>query len=435
MALSVLDRWLIRRMGWRAADPPTARDIRRWQCDRLQTLVSHAQANSPFYARHLAGVDGTAIVSPEEYATLPMMTADEVRDHGERMVCVSQDAIARVVTVTTSGTTGRPKRIFQTAEDLEATIDYFAWGMKNLVAPGQTVLVLMPADRPGGVGRLLVEAIERIGARAVTHGVMQDVEAALDQCREVQAQSLVGSSSHIHMLACAWEKRGVSFNKIQSVLLCWDSVPNAVVHTVERVFGCRVFRHWGMIETGLGGAVECAPHSGMHLRETDVYVEIIDPETGELRPDGAFGEIVVSTPLRLGMPLIRYRTGDMGRILPDRCECKSPLRRLDTQVFRKEDGVKIGSGVLTMRDLNEVLYAVPGLDDFCAWYHDGHVRVLVCGDESTVPKRVQEALGTMSVVEQGMKKGLLTVDVAMKNDGTPAVSGLGKRSIVRELEK
>jgi len=150
--------------------------------------------------------------------------------------------------------------------------------------------------------------------------------------------------------------------------------------------------------------------------------------------DGEFGEMVVSTPLRFGMPLIRYRTGDMGRILSDRCECKSPLRRLDTQVFRKEDGIPIGSGRLTLRELNEVLYGVSGLEDFGAWCVDGQLRVVACGDQAALPDLIRTALGSMPVVEQGIEEGLLSLDVAIKDDGTPAIPGLGKRSIQRELE-
>ncbi|WP_319543279.1 DVU_1553 family AMP-dependent CoA ligase [uncultured Pseudodesulfovibrio sp.] len=434
MDLPALDQWLVRRMKWRKNAPPTARDIRQWQLARLRDLVTHAQVNSPFYARHLAGIDALDIQSVEAYSRLPMMTSEDIRAGGEHLLCVSQDEIARVVTLTTSGTTGQPKRIFHTAEDLDATVDYFGWGMRNLVESGQTALVLMPGDRPGGVGRLLIDALDRIGVRAVTHGVMDDVDSALDQCLAEDARCIVGSSAHVNMLANAWEKRRLPFGRIQSVLLCWDAAPNAVAFTVERIFGCRVLCHWGMIETGLGGAVECAPHSGMHLRETDVFMEIVDPETGTALPEGLFGEMVVSTPLRLGMPLIRYRTGDMGRIIPDLCDCKSPLRRLDTQIFRREDGVTVGAGLLTLRELNEVLYGVPGLEDFGVWCVDGRLRVMACGDQGVLPGLVQGALEAMPVVEQGIEEGLLSLDIIIKDDGTPAVPGLGKRSIQRELE-
>ena len=430
MALSFLDQWLIRRMKWPDATvPPTSEEVRDWQCHRLRDVVVHARANSPFYARHLSDIDPSAICSMSDFSHLPMMTPDDVRNGPEQLLCVSQDEIFRVVTLQSSGTTGPPKRIFHTEDDLEATVDYFGWGMSNLVESGQTALVLMPGDRPGGVGKLLMDALTRTGARAVAHGVMENSDAALDHCLNEGADCIVGSAAHVNMLACAWEKRGLPKDRIRSVLLCWDVTPIAIVRNVERALGCQVFRHWGMIETGLGGAVECSPGSGLHLRETDVFMEIIDPESGELVPDGTFGEMVVTTPLRRGMPLIRYRTGDMGRILTGLCRCGSPLRRLDPLVYRMGDGVDIGSGLLTLRELNEALYIVPGLEDFSVSFNDRVLSFRVCGNDAGLLQRVQLAMEHIPVVGQSIVSGALEISININRNGTPAVPGLGKRRI------
>ena len=80
---------------------------------------------------------------------------------------------------------------------------------------------------------------------------------------------------------------------------------------------------------GLGGGVECEAHLGYHLREADLYFEIIDPNTGRLVPAGEYGEVVFSTLTRRGMPLIRYRLGDRCRFLPGRCPCGSGLRLME----------------------------------------------------------------------------------------------------------
>lgn len=433
MVLSVLDQWLVRRMGWTGAGVPSPEQVRDWQLERLRSIVAHAQKNSPFYAHLLDGVDPASIRSVEDFSLLPTVSPDDIREGPERFLCVSQDAIARVVTLQSSGTTGQPKRIFHTQEDLEATADYFDWGMRNLVEPGHTTLVLMPGDRPGGVGRLLVDALSRSGARAVAHGVMEDVGVALDHLLSEQAACIVGPAAHVNLLAREWERWGLPKGMIRSVLLCWDSAPDAVVRNVQRIFGCRVFRHWGMIETGLGGAVECAPGSGMHLRETDVFLEIVDPETGRLVPDGGFGEMVVTTPLKLGMPLIRYRTGDMGRLLPGVCACGSPLRRLDPLVRRLSGGVETGAGRLWLHELNEATYAVQGLGDFSVRLSGRMLHVLACGDKG-LRGHVKAALKSVPVVGRGLEEGELRIVVAMKNDAAPAVPGLGKRRIIMDQE-
>jgi phenylacetate-coenzyme A ligase PaaK-like adenylate-forming protein len=414
-------------MGWRHDGMPSPGDVRRWQLDRLRDGVEHARTNSPFYASTLDGVDISSVDSPEAFSRLPMITPDDLRAGPERLLCVSQDEIARIVTLQSSGTTGQPKRIFNTQEDLEATIDFFDWGMRNLVEPGETALVLMPGERPGGVGRLLDEALSRFGARAVAHGIMENSADAVSHLLSVGASCIVGSAAHVNLIAREWQLRGLPKGMIRSILFCWDAVPDAVVRNAERIFGCRPFRHWGMIETGLGGAVECAPGSGMHLREADVYLEIVDPETGRLLPDGDVGEIVVSTPLRRGMPLIRYRTGDVGRILPGACSCGSPLRRLDASVCRESDGVRTEGGALALSALNERLYSIPGLGDFAVWLSGRTLRVRVSGDE-VVGQRVRETLAAEPALGANAGAGL-RLDIEMNENTVPAVPGLGKRRI------
>ena len=83
-----------------------------------------------------------------------------------------------------------------------------------------------------------------------------------------------------------------------------------------------------MTETGYGGGVECAAHSGLHLREADLLLEVADPATGEAVPPGETGEILITTLGERALPLLRYRTGDAARMLPGPCACGSPLRRL-----------------------------------------------------------------------------------------------------------
>ncbi|QJB57423.1 DVU_1553 family AMP-dependent CoA ligase [Pseudodesulfovibrio sp. zrk46] len=433
MTLSVLDQWLARRMEGAPYARPSREQLEAWQFNQLRRVVSHAKSNSPFYKQHLAGVDIASIGSLVDFSSLPMMTADHLRDSPEQMLCVSQDHIERVVTLSSSGTTGPPKRIFYTPEDLEATREFFSWGMSNLVSAGDTTLLLMPADRPGGVGQLLTESLQRVGVRAVAHGILEDAEQALEQCLAERAQCIVGSAAHVNLLAAAWEAKRISSHKIRSVLLCWDAVPDAVVRNLERILGCRVFRHWGMIETGLGGAVECEPYSGMHIRETDVYLEIVSPENGESVQDGQFGELVISTPLKLGMPLIRYKTGDVGRILPERCDCGSPLKRLDPIVHRLDDGILVNGNWLLLRDLNERLYALPGVADFSVDYCDNRIQIVVCGEPASLAHDVRKDMESMIGIGQAIANGSIELNVSCQNSGIPAVAGLGKRRIRQGL--
>jgi phenylacetate-CoA ligase len=155
--------------------------------------------------------------------------------------------------------------------------------------------------------------------------------------------------------------------KLKSALLTTDHVPNAIARAVEHAWACRVYNHYGMTEMGLGGGVECQARRGYHLREADMYFEIVNPATGEPLADGETGEVVFTTLTRRGMPLIRYRTGDLSRFIPGECPCGTTLKTLE-RIRRRASGQVVlgGLGRLTMADLDEALFSVGSVLDFTA---------------------------------------------------------------------
>ncbi|WP_028588167.1 DVU_1553 family AMP-dependent CoA ligase [Desulfocurvus vexinensis] len=357
-----LDHWLNRRLDRPAQGPPPGpQELAAWQLARLRETVALARRESPHYCDTLGGIDPAALRAPADLARLPRLDARALRAAPERLLCVSQDAVARVVTLASSGSTGAPKRLFFTTGDLERTVDFFRHGMELLAAPGDTVLALLPGEREGGVGRLLTRGVQALGGRCLCCPEPWDVPAALALLEASGARVLVGAPVHVHALALLAAARGLERGRVRRALLCWDAVPPGLAWRVEAALGCAVHHHWGMTETGLGGAVGCGQGPGMHLREADLLVEIADPATGAPVADGQWGEIVVTTLGRQAMPLIRYRSGDAGRILPGGCPCASPLRRLDA-VPGRLGGERPGG--LSRRALDAAVLALPGVMDY-----------------------------------------------------------------------
>ena len=101
-----------------------------------------------------------------------------------------------------------------------------------------------------------------------------------------------------------------------------------------------------MTEMGLGGGVQCSARQGYHLREADLYFEIVDPHSGEPLPEGELGEVVFTTLTREGMPLIRYRTGDLSRFLPGQCPCGTLLRSMESIRQRVAGNLELAGGRL-----------------------------------------------------------------------------------------
>jgi phenylacetate-coenzyme A ligase PaaK-like adenylate-forming protein len=141
---------------------------------------------------------------------------------------------------------------------------------------------------------------------------------------------------------------------------------------------------------GLGGGVECEAQQGYHLCEADLLFEIIDPDTEKPMPDGEYGEVVFTTLTRRGMPLIRYRTGDVSRFILEPCACRTQLKTLERITHRLDGRVPIGPHSLTMADLDAALFAIAGVLNFTVTLlnengRDGlHLEVKVAEGQPTV---------------------------------------------------
>ncbi len=414
MKLTPLDPWIKQKTS--------ASELADWQLLKLNETLALARGKSPFYRKLLAGMP-EKLTSLDDFSRFPFTTPEDVRANPLRLVCVSQDEIQRVVTLQSSGTTGEPKRIYFTAEDQELTIDFFGVGMSTLTEPGERVLIFLPGETPGSVGDLLRLGLARQGRIPLPYGPVRDPHHALETIESQQVDCLVGSPTQILGLARRWNPCGKA---PRTVLLSTDYVPAAIVRELERIWGCQVFNHYGATEMGLGGGVECEAHLGYHLREADLYFEIVHPESGEPLPEGEYGEVVFTTLTRRGMPLIRYRMGDRSRFLPGKCPCESSLRTLEKVRGRFSGFVSAGGETLKLPDFDEALFPIPGLLNF---------SVTVTGDGAEASLLVETQMLTSedstSLVEQALR-GVSSIKTTVKCHHNPnEVGNLLKRVLKR----
>ncbi|WP_226373860.1 DVU_1553 family AMP-dependent CoA ligase [Citrifermentans bemidjiense] len=354
------------------------------------------------------------------------------------MLCTSQDEIKRVVTLQSSGTTGQPKRIYFTAEDLEATVDFFAHGMATLVAPGATVLIFLPGELRDSVGDLLARALVRTKVNPVVWGPVRDPAAARAEIMKHPRPCLVGIPTQMLALARGDLAGAIPRGWVESVLLSTDYVPEAIERELEQLWGCRVLTHYGMTETGLGGGVECQAGEGYHLREADLYTEIIDPGTGLTVADGEEGEVVFTTISRRGMPLVRYRTGDLARLIKEPCPCGTVLKRLGRVQGRIAAEVALKDGRrLRMNELDEALFAIPGVLDYRAEIEVrvGRDQLRLCfqtvkGEEEQVARKARSALLSQDATRVLWRDKVLALgSITFCPTGWPG-TGVAKRQIL-----
>jgi len=368
-----LDQWLCRICSLPGSVPRPA-DLLCRQIIDLRRTLHHVWSHSAFYREHFRSLPacvreglgaGVWPQTPEELTCLPFTSAEDLTgNHAwRRFLCVSQDDVARVVTLHTSGTTGflsggGSKRLAFTVSDLARTVDFFSMGMTLMVEPGDLVLVLLPgAERPGGVADLLLRGLARLGRGCsgspfispayppVCKALAMPADLTADQLASTLGQPanttdrpsvcVVASPSQLQRLtdpadAAVQQVSEVIAGRVRTVLSSAEPLPSSLRAQVADVWDCEVFDHYGLTESGYGGGVECSAHDGYHWREADLWLEIVDPISRQPVPDGEMGEVVITTLRRQAMPLIRYRTGDAARILSGPCACGSPLRRLGT---------------------------------------------------------------------------------------------------------
>ena len=364
MVRTPLERWIASKVSKNSHGENLDQvDLRFYQLQRLKNTVDYTRSQSPFYRQTLRELSSKYLRNLDDIGQFPFTTSDHLQGRGTEFLCVSQSEIERVVTLRILGSDTIIRRLYFTANEVEQTVDFFHHGMSTLVEAGQKVLILMPGERPDTVGDLLVRALARMGVEGIVYGFVQDAAHALREIDRLNIDVLVGIPTQALSLTrhddCAFVRTG----RIKSVLLSSDYVSPAIVVDLQRAWGCRVFNHYGSTEMGFGGGVECQALHGYHMREADLYFEIVDPQTGKMQQYGQPGEIVFTTLTRRAMPLIRYRTGDLSKFLPEPCPCGSTLRRLDRVRGRISDFVRLGTNHwLGTPDLDDTVLPFQGYE-------------------------------------------------------------------------
>ncbi|MCF8480373.1 MAG: HAD-IA family hydrolase [Rhodospirillum sp.] len=432
--------WAAKRMGLPA--PPNRPERDAYHLARIRETFTHARANSPFYRSRRRWPEAGPKTWPETLTDLtgfPFTWPEDLVRNDPPLVAAPRDTIARMVTLETSGTMGAPKRIAFTADDIEDTIDYFHHGMSQFTRPGDRVGIAFPATRSGSIGQGLAEAARRLGAIPLTAPSDFSAEALVDWIGRDRPDVLFGLPVPFLAAARLSAQSGTPLHAPRAVLVSADNTPLALARALEEIWGCAVFHHWGMTETGYGGALECPVHDGAHVRETDLYLEIVDPFSGTPVPDGQEGEIVLTTLRRTALPLIRYRTGDLGVLSDEPCPCGSVFRRLHGPTDRIGSGLPLSNEQgLSRIQLDELLFSTEGITDYAATLEIGpdHAAILrLCvaaipeARRPTLPEQIHNRLLEIPILASDLAQDQLHLEISLAD--TCLLPHRGKRGLTR----
>ncbi|MFV8183050.1 MULTISPECIES: phenylacetate--CoA ligase PaaK [unclassified Streptomyces] len=339
-----------------------AEALRELQLERLRASLRHAYEQVPFYreAFDKAGVRPEDCTSLADLARFPFTTKADLRaNYPYGMFAVPRDRIRRIHA--SSGTTGRPTVVGYTEGDLSLWADMVARSIRAAGGrPGDTVHVAYGYGLfTGGLGAHY--GAERLGCTVVpASGGMTSRQVQLIQ--DLQPGIIMVTPSYMLTLLDEFERQGVDPRSTSLRVGIFGAEPwtEQMRHEIEERFAIDAVDIYGLSEViGPGVAQECVEtKDGLHIWEDHFYPEIVDPITGEVLPDGEEGELVFTSLTKEAMPVIRYRTRDLTRLLPGTARV---FRRMEKITGRSDDMVILRGVNLFPTQIEEIVLRTPGV--------------------------------------------------------------------------
>ncbi|APR37051.1 phenylacetate--CoA ligase PaaK [Paraburkholderia sp. SOS3] len=308
------------------------------QLDRLKWSLNHAYENSPVYRRKFneAGVHPSDLKTLADLPRFPFTSKQDLRDNYPfGLFAVPQDRVARIHA--SSGTTGKPTVVGYTARDIDT------WAM--LVARSIRAAGAQPGDKvhvsygyglfTGGLGAHY--GAERAGLTVIPFGGGQ-TEKQVQLIQDFESDIIMATPSYMLSIADELERQGIDPARCSLRIGIFGAEPwtNDMRRAIEARVSIDAVDIYGLSEVmGPGVASECVEtKDGPTVWEDHFYPEIVDPETGEALPDGEFGELVFTSLTKEALPIVRYRTRDLTRLLPGSART---MRRMEKVTGRCDD--------------------------------------------------------------------------------------------------
>lgn len=333
------------------------------QLRSLQNTVERVASRVPFYQHKLksSGVEPGQINSLADIRRLPFTTNSDLRAvYPDGMLAVSRDEPVRLHT--SSGTTGKPKAIFFSRNDVNNAAELIA---RSLVSTGITPTDVFQNMMSYGLftgGLVMHYGAEKVGCLVIPAGPgTSERQLMLMQDFNVTAAHIL--PSYALYFANFLEKKGIDPKKdltLRKAFVGAEPHTEETRRRIEQAFNVDVYNSYGLTEmNGPGVAFECEHKAGMHLWEDNFILEIINPQTGEPLADGHTGELVLTTLKREAMPLLRYRTRDITSVIAEPCRCGRTHRRIARITGRSDDMLIIRGVNIFPQQIERVLMSLP----------------------------------------------------------------------------
>ena len=401
-------------------------ELKKLQTEKLRRTIETA-LNSPFYGQRLGrlGITPDSIKTVGDIRKIPFTTKQDLRDNYP-FGLVAGDMKDAVRIHSSSGTTGHPTVVVYSRHDIDSWANMIARNMYMVSCRDTDVFQNSSGYGmfTGGLG--FQYGAEKLGATTVP-AAAGNSKRQIMFIRDFGTTCLHAIPSYAVRLAEVFREEGLDprETKLHTLFIGAEPHTDEQRRRIERMLGVKAYNSFGMTEmNGPGVAFECKRQDGMHLWEDNYIVEIVDPDTLEPVPDGEYGEMVLTTLDRTMMPILRYRTRDLTRIIPEQCPCGRTHRRIDRIKGRTDDMFIIkGVNVFPMQ-VEKILAQFPGLGS-------NYLITLDTVDDNDI-MTVEVELDSMPTdVYPELQKMTKNIQRALKDEIllTPKVKLVGKGSI------
>ena len=314
--------------------------IKAWQDERLVDTVRHVYANVPYYKRLMdeKGVTPGDIKSRDDLYKLPFLTKNDLREaYPYGLLAAPLDACVRIQS--TSGTTGKRVVAFYTQGDIDLWEDCCA---RAIVAAGGTKSDVVQVAYGYGLftgGPGLNGGSHKVGCLTLPMS-SGNTQRQIQFIQDLHSTILCCTPSYAAFIGETFQEMGIAPEEIslKAGIFGAEAWSEEMRRDIERKLGIRAYDIYGLTEiSGPGVSFECEAQTGMHINEDHFIAEIINPETGEVLPDGEKGELVFTSITKKAFPLLRYRTRDICVLNREPCPCGRTHVKMSKPMGRSDD--------------------------------------------------------------------------------------------------
>ena len=329
------------------------------QIRQVNNQIQALRKAGSFYGKKLEESGISGIATPEEFESLPLSEKNDLREAYQLgLMTAPEEDIVRIHS--SSGTTGLPVIIPYTAKDVDDWAIMFARCYETAGITNTDRIQITPGYGLWTAGIGFQNGAEKLGAMVIPMGP-GNTDKQLKMMMDMKSTVICATSSYALLLAEEIEKRGIK-DKIclKKGVIGSERWGEKMRQRISNELGIELYDIYGLTEIyGPGIGINCIHNTGMHYWDDYIYIEIVDPVTLKPVPDGELGEIVITTLVKEGAPLIRYRTHDLSRIIPGSCPCGSRFPRLDIIMGRTDDMIKIKGVNVFPSQIEEILKEFP----------------------------------------------------------------------------